>query len=186
MKKALFLTLTLAMVLATSASAKDMTGKYGLGFWTEESAVGGRYWFGEKVGFDIGVGFMSEDSFVRDSEGNMVDETASGFSFDAGLLYVVFPTERANFFVRPGIMYKSEDMAIPTGNDSETEFDAQTTFSGSFTLGGELFFGDNFSLSAGHGLRFMSISPAGDGDSQTKFETFGSSITNIGFHFYFE
>ncbi len=185
MKKVLLITLTLAMAVAGTSSAVDMTGKYGLGFWTEHSAVGGRYWVNDKVGIDVGVGFQAEDSFVQDTLGSNVSETRTTFSIDGGLLYVVFPTERANFFVRPGVMFMSEDVAVPTNVGDATEFDSETTFAGSLTLGAEVFFGDHFTLSAGHGLRFMSVSPPGDGDSQTTFETFGSSITNIGFHFYF-
>lgn len=186
MKKVLLVTLTLAMAVAGTTSAVDMTGKYGLGFWTENSAVGGRYWVNDKVGIDVGVGFKSEDASVNDSSGVAVSETSTSFSVDGGVMYVVFPTDRANFFVRPGVMFMSEDVAVPTGVGAATEFDSQTTFAGSLTLGAEVFFGDHFTLSAGHGLRFMSVSPPGDGDSQTTIETFGSSITNIGFHFYFK
>jgi hypothetical protein len=186
MKKVLLVTLTLAMAVAGTSSAVDMTGKYGLGFWTQNSAVGGRYWVNDKVGIDVGVGFTSDDDFVNDTTGAQVSETRTDFSIDGGLLYVVFPTDRANFFVRPGITFMSEDVRVSTGVGAATEFDSQTTFMGSLTLGGEVFFGDHFTLSAGHGLRFMSVSPPGDGDSQTTFGTFGSSITNIGFHFYFK
>lgn len=188
MKKVLLLTLGIALFVGASTSAVDMTGKYGLGFWTAESAVGGRYWINEKVGFDLGVGFMMEDCTLTDENGEPKDETAKTISFDVGLMYVVFPTDRANFFIRPGLMYKMHDdeVYVDPNVGMETEFDTESWMMVSATLGAEVFFGDHFSLTAGHGLYFHTYSPAGDGDSETTIGTFGNSLTNVGFTFYFK
>ena len=48
----------------------------------------------------------------------------------------------------------------------------------------EVFLVDNFSVSASHGIGFVSFEPVG-GDSETSFTTIGRNFTTVGFHMYF-
>ena len=167
-KRVIILTLACLLAMPALSLAKDMTGKWGLGYFNNDAPVGARFWTGPKLGIDVGVGFESMD---------LGDESATNFYIEAGLPYVVFPSERANFFVRPGVLFASFDELV-----SSTETMIQITFA----PGAEVFFGDHFSLEAAHGIAIEIASPHGDGDSSTDFGTFGASITTLGFHFYFK
>ena len=102
-----------AMIAAPAASfAMDMTGKYGLGYFTSNTPVGGRYWINSNFGVDLGVGFESRDQG---------DDTYTNFYVGAGFPYIILDTERANFFVRPGFTFGSLD-ARPEGIDSESKW----------------------------------------------------------------
>jgi hypothetical protein len=162
-------TLTIAAIIAAPAvsSAMDMTGKYGLGYFTSDTPVGGRYWVNSNFGVDLGVGFESRD------QGDDI----------------IMDTERANFFIRPGFTFGSLD-ARPYGIDSESKW---TMFSITVMPVAEVFFGDNFSLQAGHGLEIEMLSYPDEpefgalaGESRTNIRTLDASVTYLGFHFYFK
>ncbi|UCC80899.1 MAG: hypothetical protein JSW64_05950 [Candidatus Zixiibacteriota bacterium] len=176
------ITLAIAAMIAAPAasSAMDMTGKYGLGYFTSDTPVGGRYWFTSNLGVDLGVGFESLDQG---------DDKYTNFYVGAGFPYVILDTERANFLVRPGFTFGSLD-ARPEGIDSESKW---TMFSITVMPVAEVFFGDHFSLQAGHGLEIEMLSypdepEFGDlaGESRTNIRTLDGSVTYLGFHFYFK
>ncbi len=168
-KRVVILALACLLAMPALSLAKDMTGKWGLGYFSSDAPVGARFWTGPKLGIDVGVGFESMD---------LGDETASNFYIEAGLPYVVFPSERANFFVRPGVLFASFDELAST-----TKSVIQITLA----PGAEVFFGEHFSLEAAHGIAIQISSPHDDNlDSSTDFGTFGASVTTLGFHFYFK
>jgi hypothetical protein len=176
------MTLLVASVIAIPAagSAMDMTGKYGLGYVTSETPVGGRYWVTSNLGIDFGLGFETSDQG---------DDTYSDFYVGAGFPYVIFDTERANFMLRPGLSYGSLD-ARPYGIDSETKW---SKFSLSVMPMAEVFFGDHFSLQAGHGLEVEILSYPDEaefgelaGESRTNIRSLDGGISYLGFHFYFK
>ncbi|MBD3233239.1 MAG: hypothetical protein GF315_05900 [candidate division Zixibacteria bacterium] len=180
MRKILGLTLLALLAIAPGGNAVDMNGKYSLGYFTSDTPVGGRYWIDSKIGIDLGLGFDIQDQG---------DETYTDFHIGTGLNYVVIDTDRANFMLRPGVNFSSLD-ARPYGIESESKW---TRFRFSVMPVAEVFFGDNFSLSAGHGIQIETVSypdeeEFGDlaGESRTNFKTIDGSISYLGFHFYFK
>ncbi len=188
LKRLTILTLAFLLVLSTASFAKDMTGKWGLGYFNSNAPVGVRFWATPVVGVDIGVGFNGTEVAERDTTtGLPTGETTTATSFwvEAGIPYVVFPGDRANFMVRPGLVFASLDdrsFSMGTGVLDDTWTEVRV----SLTLAGEVFFGEHFSLEAGHGINVQLLSPPGDGDSQTNFSTFGASVSHLGFHYYFK
>lgn len=142
--------------------------------------VGARYWVNPNLGVDIGLGFESTDQG---------DDTYTNLYVGAGFPYIILDTERANFFVRPGFTFGSLD-ACPYGIASEGKW---TMFNISVMPVAEVFFGQNFSLQAGHGLEIEMLSYPDEpefsnlaGESRTNIRTLDGSVTYLGFHFYFK
>ncbi len=184
-KRVLCLSAALLLVLSTSVMAKDLSGRWGLGYFNTNAPVGVRYWATPEIGIDLGVGFdATQDMFQDTATGEWKKQTALSFWFEGGLPYIVFPSERANFFVRPGVRVGIlDDRIYGTGDYDET----WTVIVISLTLGGEVFFGDHFSLEAGHGVAVDLITPPEvvNEESFTDIHTFDASIAYLGFHFYF-
>ena len=165
MKKILFFTLVLCLV-AGSASATDMAKRFGLGFNTSDSPIGGRYWFSPKVGLDIGFGV-----FVDDDGG----ESTTDWTISGGLpINIIDVGERVNFNFLPWVQYANLDFGDETGS-------LMTILA---ALEFELFVTKDFSVSASHGVGFDMYSPPGDGDSETDISTFGENVTQFGVHYY--
>ncbi len=186
MKRAIAIAAVLLLMIPAVSSAVDMTGKYGLGYFHKDAPVGVRYWVNENVGLDIGVGLDASTVYMAGEK-----ETAVSFWAEVGVPYVIVDTDRANFFVRPGIMYASLDDRV-YGQYGLDETWTQITLS--LAPGAEIFFGDHFSLEAGHGFAVDLLSVPDNnavpefrrGETETTIRTFDASITYIGFHFYFE
>jgi hypothetical protein len=164
-----------------------MTGKWGLGYFSSDAPVGARFWVNEKVGIDIGVGFEATQDMWSPDPGTVPEskKTFTSFWVEAGVPFVVFPGDRANFFVRPGGQIAIlDDRAYGTGQLDET----WTVITLSLTPGAEVFFGEHFSLEAGHGVALTITSPpdAVSSESFTDINTFDASVTYLGFHFYFK
>ena len=174
LRKFFVIVFAIAILVPVTSNAMDMTGKWGLGYFSNDAPVGVRYWFNEKFGLDVGLGFESIDQG---------DESASSMWFEVGVPYILMDTERANFFVRPGLVYASLDDRV---YGSGLLDDTWSNITVKITPGAEVFFGENFSLEAAHGIMIDLMSPPGDGDSMTNFGTGAYSITQIGFHFYFK
>jgi hypothetical protein len=174
MKKILFLAIAVGLLLPIAAEAKDMTGRFGLGFVLSDTPVGGRYWINERVGLEAQVGYSRDEMEVSPGQ----KESASSFSFLVGVPISVMPdlSERANFIVHPAFRYSSMSPAGGGDSDSQMNIFALLEF--------EVFIIDNFSVSAAHGLGFTIDSPA-VGESTTDFGTVGRNATEFGFHFYF-
>ncbi len=171
--------LMIALVAPSDANAKDMDGKYSLGYVTSEIPVGGRIWVTPMLGIDVGVGFSSHD---------LGDENATDLYFGGGLNYIIVETDRANFMLRGGATFGILD-GRPRGYMTEETW---TSVAITIMPMAEVFFGDHFSLTAGHGFGiFMESFPEDDaygslsGESRTDFRTLAGSIAQLGFHFYF-
>jgi len=177
--------LAVMLVIPAVGNAVDMTGKYGLGYFSSDAPVGGRIWATPELGIDVGIGFESVDIW----EGS--DKTsATSFWFEIGFPYVVVNTERANFFVRPGLLFGQLDDRVYGFGGLDEKW---TTMTFSLAPGAEVFFGDHFSLEAGHGIaidmqKYPDDPVYGDraGESETRIRTFGEGISYLGFHFYFK
>jgi len=172
MKRALALLSLLAIVLPASAFATDLKGLWGPGYFRPEAPVGVRVWMSEKIAADLGLGFSSGD----DASG----ESLTDYTIDLGLPIVVASAGDANFFVRPGLTYSSDE----SDYGGTIGVDAMTTFALAASLGVEYFFTDRFSAQVAHGVYWASSEPpVGDSMSQIATEDFG--ISSVGFHYYF-
>jgi len=169
--------LALTTALAVPAMADPAAGKWGLGYFRPEAPIGVRYWFSEKAGLDLGVGFSSDDAG---------SETLSGFTLDIGVPFVMAHTEKAFFFVRPGFGYNSQDQLTGAPPPAPAK-NTPTTMGFALDLGVEYFFNDNFSVQVAHGIGYKSTDPDVSGaDNVTGFATEDFGISNIGFHYYFK
>jgi len=182
------LILALLVAAVTPSLAKDMTGKVSLGFHNSDAPVGGRYWVNNMVAVDAGLGF--ESSEVPDADPDTDTETVNSLSFwfEAGVPIKLYDVDNAHFFFRPSVVLGLlDDRAYGTGSA-----DAKwTSLDFVLSLGGELFFGDHFSVEATHGMKVNMTSVPDEvkndvgADSFTSVSTFGNNLTTIGFHFYF-
>lgn len=173
MKRLMLLALATLLVLPAASNAVDMSGKWGLGFFDRTAPVGARIWATPQLGLDLGVGFESLDQG---------EESGTNFYIEVGAPYVLVPTERANFYLRPGVLVGFFDEA----NNASVESFIEVTLA----PGVELFFGDHFSLEAAHGIAVLITNyrevEGEEIDSETDFFTFGANATFLGFHFYFQ
>lgn len=174
--------------LATSASVASAAApdarhaRGGLGFHNVEAPIGLRWWMaGEKVGFDIGLGFSSTPAEIDP------DEKESGLALEVGVPFVMRSWERAHVLFRPGLLYQSQGIGFDSDPGAAFNYDTenQTTLSLLAEIEAEIFLVDNFSVSASHGIAFSSFDPGFGADSQSSFGTIGNNFTNIGFHVYF-
>ena len=145
-----------------------------LGFHDVAAPLGLRWWVSDKLGFDVGLGFGSDESVA-------LDENFSHFDLDLGLPVMLKSWDRVHFMVRPGIGYHSEEVVTDLGPPLVKDNDTALTLRGELEV--EVFLVDNVSVSAAHGLEIVNTDPA-VGGSSTDFSTTGANFTNIGFHVY--
>jgi hypothetical protein len=163
----------LALVLGAGAASAQTHYAGALGFHDVDAPVGLRWWFsGQKIGLDVGLGFGSEE---------IADENFSHWALDVGLPVMLKSWDRVHFLVRPGIVYRSQEVVTDPGPPLVTDEDTSLTLQGE--LEAEVFLADNFSVSAAHGLAIVNTDPAAGGSS-TDWGTTGANFTNIGFHVY--
>lgn len=156
----------LTAFLTGMSEAKDMTGLKGVGWFDQNAPIGGILWVSPKIGVTAGVGFNSPD------DGNDATDEETQINLAGAVPIVLMGSDNTNFMFRPGILYSSN----PPGYDSSISIRAD--------LAVEFWLGSRASVLAGHGLEFMSNSPA-VGDSQTHIGSRAISVTDIGFYFYF-
>jgi hypothetical protein len=162
----------LALVLCAGAANAQAQYRGALGFHDLDAPIGIRWWLGDKLGFDAGLGFGSNE---------IADESFSFYAIDLGLPVMLKQWDRVHFMVRPGIVYRSQEVDILGGPGVDKDNDTFLTIQGE--LEAEVFLADNFSVSAAHGLAIVNTDPA-VGDSSTDYGTTGANFTNIGFHVY--
>jgi len=180
-----------ALVAAVSPSlAKDMTGKYSLGFHHWNAPIGGRYWVNQSVALDLGLGFTSRE-VVKDYSAEPLETAQStSFQLEAGVPIKLYDADIAHFYARPAVMMGILDgrSGSPYAFSSDEKW---TSLDLILSLGAELFFGEHFSVEASHGVKANftavpdDVKDDIDTDWLTSFQTFGNNLTTIGFHFYF-
>jgi hypothetical protein len=174
------------MVLAAMATAgvpAQAAGEmhYGLGYFRPEAPVGGRVWLNDQLAVDFGVGVANREVGYMDGATTATEKKTS-FTVDAGLPYVLAGDESTKFFARPGVTFASN----PVWDAAEDDWANSTEFWVAGSLGAEHWFGQHFSLSAGHGLLFKSMDPGTkESESASEFTTEALGIASLGFHFYF-
>lgn len=173
MKRSLIRTAFLAVVLvavmapAHQARARDMNGKFGLGFDQTLAGVSGisaKYWIG-----NFGIrGVLGLDFVVPRSGG-----TRTGVNFALGMIYNFARTEAANLGI--GVMadlgYKN---AAATGSSSSIQVNVEVPMTA------EIFVTDHFSFHISVGLAIAIIPSGGTalGDARPKMDNQGKPITD--------
>jgi hypothetical protein len=176
MKRLLGAVLLALVTLAGAASAqgKPAHEMSALGFHSVDAPLGVRWWLNPKVGIDAGIGLGS----VEDPA---VDENLSHWALDLGVPILLRSFDRLRFMVRPGILYRSEEVVVDPGPPVNKDNDTQLAIN--VELEAEVFLTDHFSVSAAQGLAFVNTDPA-VGQSTTDWGTTGANFTNLGFHVY--
>jgi len=162
------------IVQAGVASAQGSPEHYkgALGFHSVDAPLGVRWWLSDKLAFDAGLGFGSNE---------VANENFSNFTFDLGLPVMLKSWDKVHFIVRPGILYHSQEVIVALGPPLNKDSDTSMSIGGE--LEAEVFLADNFSVSAAHGIAIVNTDPA-VGGSSTDWGTTGSNFTSVGFHVY--
>jgi len=178
MRKALFFLVALGLIAATTASAKDMEKRLGLGFVTTDAPVGVRYWLSPKIGLDLGFGLTSTQELQNDNS----KDTQTGWAARIGIPIVLIPAgDRVNFMFDPSFTYED-----PGFENSDLKY---YTIQGALEF--EFFVSNDFSVGASHGINVEITSgvqenpPSTGTTSTTDFNLFGDNVTQFGFHYYF-
>lgn len=162
----------------TDAADKPMHYNGALGFHSIDAPLGARYWFmDQKLGVDFGLGFGSTPA-------PSYDEDLSRWTIELGVPFVLKSWDKVHVLLRPGFVYESQEVEM---SDPPEPFatDDETTIALTAELEAEVFIVDNFSVSASHGIGYFKVDPAGGGDSESSWSTFGADFSHIGFHYYF-
>jgi hypothetical protein len=190
----LFLAVAVLMVACTGVAfaqdtdadaPKHRTG--GLGFHNSNAPIGIRWWFsGQKVGIDLGFGFLSEQEATSPFGGaGYTDEKLMRFTIDAGVPFVFSSWNRVHALLRPGVNYISQEFTTSGGPPATFTTETATLLQIMGEIEAEVFLADNLSVSASHGIVFASFDPGFPGsDTASSFGTFGNNFTEVGFHMY--
>jgi hypothetical protein len=192
LKRILAIAAFAAILIPTTSQAVDHSGQWAAGYYDDDAPLGLRYQFGEKAAFDFALGF---DSFSGSDATGPGDKSFLTFNVEVGVPITMVKTDRADFFLRPGLLYSSvpfqldADAGGPGVATDERASDVQFKLH----LGAEWHVTDNFSLSAGHGINIDNNHNVSSGDlingskpeSTTSWGTEPLAITQIGFHWYF-
>lgn len=157
----------LALLLSTSAFAKELGNRLGVGYSDQFSesmpSLALRYWPDPKLGFGAALGVDTQ-------------EDNSKFGFMVKLYRIIFTEDNLNFYMGTGAgIISLETPTSATASTSDSGFEL-TGF-----CGGEFFFAglENLGLSFEAGVGVTSI------DSQVRFRTIGDSPIKAGITFYF-
>ncbi|MEC8024376.1 MAG: hypothetical protein VX223_10610 [Myxococcota bacterium] len=168
MRRSIIVVLAL-LTLASPASAKDMNGKFGVGYTQTIGGVGGfsfRYWATRSIGLELDFGL----SFVN-SDG---DRSTTEFVAAVGLFYALVQHRSTNLLigVRGDIGFRSQPAAstpvlVADGIDNQS---ASTTseasggilqFNLEFPLMVEYFFTDTFAINLTVGIVLIFVPDGG-------------------------
>jgi hypothetical protein len=146
-----------------------MAKRFGLGFVSTDTPIGGRYWFSQKVGLDVGFGISS-------NQVGTPKETFTDYQFSLGLpINLMSKGDRVNLNFLPMFTYSSVDLG--TENDKYVDIRAALEF--------EVFVTKDLSLGASQGLLVTLYNPADPlADSHTDISLFGKNVTEFGVHYY--
>jgi hypothetical protein len=188
LKRILAIAAFATILIPATSHAVDHKGQWAAGYYDFDAPFGLRYQFGEKTAFDFGFGVDSFSGSDADEPGAKSFVTVN---VEAGVPITMVKTDRADFFIRPGLLYTSIPWQLDNDiNPVSDERSSDVQFK--LHLGAEWHVTDNFSLSAGHGINIdnnhgvivgsvNNVKPK----STTSFSTEPFAITQIGFHWYF-
>ncbi|MEO7295850.1 MAG: outer membrane beta-barrel protein [Candidatus Limnocylindria bacterium] len=179
-----------AILVPASSQAVDHTGQWAVGFYDYDAPLGLRYQFGEKLAFDFGLGLSSFEDEDNASTDPNATKNFTTYAIEVGLPITLAKMDRADFFFRPGLLWKSIPYQLDNGTSVSNERASETLFK--LHLGAEYHATDNLSLSVGHGIgifndsgTFPSAFEGSEPEGSTEWSTQGLGITDIGFRWYF-
>lgn len=161
------LTLVL-LIFTTTAQAKDLTHRLGVGYANQMSvevpSLSAKYWIDADMGFsaDLGIKTGSSDS---------------AFGIMVKAYKVIFPEENLNFYMGGGAGLISQKISTANGGTGQNDsgFELMTMVGAEFFMPGL----ESLSFSFEAGVGVVSIR------SDTEFRTIGHSPLNAGMTFYF-
>lgn len=189
LKRVLTLAAFAVLFVPAVSHAVDHSKQWALGYYNSDAPIGIRYQFSEKAAFDFGVGFSS---FEGEDNSSATPDTKNylTYNIELGVPITLVKTDRADFFFRPGLLWSSVPYQLDNGTSVSDERASDIMIEAH--LGAEWHVTDNFSVSAGHGINIVSSKGVDAGDlrgsepeSSTSWGSSGLSITDIGFHWYF-
>lgn len=173
------LAVTLSVVglvaLSSPASAKDLTGRFGLGYNTNLpsstgalNAISGRYWLDGRVGIEGEFGFTTFHPKTGD--------TATGLGLGFGGLYNFVDETNMHVFGSATAMFGQVPVTTATGVDQNNAFGLNVG------VGSEFFFADlpNLGFTTGVGLTLWNITDYG-----TLLSLNGADYAQLGIRYYF-
>jgi hypothetical protein len=172
MRKILAVLLTAGMATVFTAGTADaikLAGMKAVGWNDRNAPIGGAYWFTDRVGIQAGLGFNKFD----DGDDNDDNDPETAFAFTVAVPIYLAGPEDCHFLFRPGLFYETDPSP---GVDNFLSVRAD--------LAVEYFLSHHFSIVGGHGIEYISESPA-VGDSQTAIQSRALSLSTVGFYYYF-
>ena len=191
-KRILMTAAVLLLAVPVISSAKDMKGRFGIGYVNREAPIGARYWFSNKIAADIGFGFETVRYPDSMSNPKADKEAANSIWIQAGIPFVIYPTEKANLMINLSGQLGFQDdnlYSYNLGRHNDTiSHHTFTRFSIRLAPTVEVWLTDHFSLEASHGVEFLIVDPYKDTkvDASYRVGSFAAQITELGFHFYFK
>ena len=110
MKRSFAVVAAVVAMVSTSFSGEPKPGTMGLGWYSRSAPVGGRVWLSPQFGLDLGLGLADENSGLRVS--------GARIHVNVGLPINVVMTEKANFFIRPGIELQTSSRTVNGDKES--------------------------------------------------------------------
>ena len=106
MKRSFVLAVLGGIISTTSLhAAEPKPGMFGLGWYSLSAPIGGRVWATPRVGVDLGLGYADK---------NLLGAANDRFHVNVGVPVNVVMTEKANFFIRPGIELQTNARTVGT------------------------------------------------------------------------
>jgi hypothetical protein len=155
-------------ILTTTAHAKDLTHRLGVGYANQMSveapSLSAKYWLDSNMGFSADLGIKTGDS-------------DSAFGIMVKAYKVIFPEENLNFYMGGGAGLISQKISTANGGDGQNDsgFELMTMIGAEFFLPGL----ESLSFTFEAGVGVISIR------SDSEFRTIGHSPVNAGMLFYF-
>lgn len=181
MKKLLIILACAGVAFSTAIPVRAATGEMlGLGYFRPDAPVGARFWFSDRIGGDLGIGFGTQK--VQGAAGTE-PKTKLNFQLDLGIPIVLSSDETTKWFVRPGFEYVKE---TPSFNAGTNDYINPKDIIVSGSLGVEHFISKKFSVQVAHGVRYRSHDfDVANVKKDNHFETEAFGVSDIGFHYYF-
>ena len=166
MNKLLLIAFSSVVLMAGTATAKELTNRLGVGYSNQFSedlpSLSVRYWPDPKLGVGAALGVDTEEDQAK-------------FGFMAKLYRVIFTEDNMNFYMGTGAGLISRERTVNGSVENDSGFELVGFFGGEFFFTGLDSLG--FSFEAGVGVTSIS--------SDVRFRTMGDSPIKAGLTFYF-
>jgi len=163
------------------AHADTQASRFAIGFHSIDAPVGVRMWVTDRIGVDLGLGF------VQQKNPGQVDPTLTLTSVtgEIGVPIALKTWERASLLLRPGFQYTHQnDYTVDFLTDAIVKFN-DTVINATGELEAEIFLAPRVSVSASTGIQYHWIkTDVPDAVSESDLSLVGSDFSSLGFHVY--